>query len=602
MARRRSAFLVVVAASLGAAAVRGEDPPPVEQSLALKIREATLKAAKAMAARPPKAASMKDERTLVALALLRGGGRAERKVARELLDGWWDDANKETWIVPSANYELSLYIQALEGLSLVRIDEPSPTQEKPRFRVRQPSAEDKARLEKATRVLIASGVKTFEEKGLAWGYGIASLLEGTTSRGITFTNGREKDYWDNSNAQFSVLALHEAARAGVAIPKDVAEKVGRHFLLSALEVKARGKPGGTATGGEALDPLRWGYKKDDRTARESMLFAGLSSLAIARELGFKDPEVDTAIKRALVGIEPHVRRGGKAVNGEPGWGDPYQLYSIEKALDLLEIATVDGKEWFPPLAKQVLAEQAADGLWNGNFIDTSFYVIFLTRGTLSGERLVTSGLSGQPGDVVLPKSKKVVNAVQLLRAFGKAEGKEAAKAKAEADEAVSLLAAEGHGQDACLLRPLAELAAEKGPRADAALRWAKDLAGETVTKAQLDTAVGSYEGLRDTCDIAALRGALGKGSLIPIRAFAAAELVALRDRLGALVLCDACETLADQGPLLATAAGGRCARSFTDALTSLLVAALPELPAKGSPSGAQLKAVAKAAREKAAAK
>src|SRR5581483_6067677 len=113
--------------------------------------------------------------------------------------------------------------------------------------------------------------------------------------------------------------------------------------------------------------------------------------------------------------------------------------------------------------------------------------------------------------------------------------------------AVSLLAAEGHGADACLLRALCELAGEKGPKGDAAARWTRELCGESLTRTQLESAAAAYENLREVCDVNALRGALGKATVLPVRAFAASELAALQDRTGVLVLADACDTLADQG-------------------------------------------------------
>jgi hypothetical protein len=108
----------------------------------------------------------------------------------------------------------------------------------------------------------------------------------------------------------------------------------------------------------------------------------------------------------------------------------------------------------------------------------------------------------------------------------------------------------------------------------------------------------AYRALHDACDVKALRAALAAGSVLPVRAYAASELSSIGDKGAAPSLEDACDALADQAELLATNAGGRCARTFSEALASLLVASLPDLPAKGSPSGAQLKAVAKAAREK----
>jgi hypothetical protein len=595
--QRRRASLWLLASGFGlivSFSALAEDEKP----LPLRTREAVRKATKAIAKAEPKK-GIHDTRTLMALALLRGGGPDERKVARKLLDSWWEEAVKDENILDtSGNYELSLFIMALEGTSLVHVDDPEGTQEAPRFRVRAIAKSDKERLEKATRALLAGRVKTFEGKGCAWSY-LAAPLDETTRDGSSIKGLIKKgmgDEFDNSNTQFSVLALHEAARSGVAIPKDVVEAIARHFLGCAMEAKDVGRrrrdKDATPTGGE--DALRWGYREKD--FRESMHFAGLSSLGIARELGFTEDSVQKAIKRGLVGIGPMIARD-KSEKG--GMGDSYLLYSIEKALDILEVETVDGKPWFPPLAESVLKDQGASGLWDEDLIDSCFYVLFLTRGTLSKNRLIqTKGGDGSAGDVFLPKAKKTVNAVALLEAFRQTANEANKKA---ADEAVFALAAEGHGGDACLLRPLATLLADKGARADAAARWVREVSGQSLAKDKVEAAASAFEGLEEACDLVALRSVLAKEAL-PLRAYAASELAALQDKKGVADLAAACDGLASDATLLPTNAGARCARSFADALTGILVATLPDLPAKGSVPADKLKAVAQAARDRAAGK
>src|SRR4051812_37216470 len=112
MSSKRSLAALSATLVLGALSARGEDPPKEEKRpLALRIREATRKATMAIAAHKPDDGQIGDARTLAALALLRGGGRDERKKARELLDAWWEDVTKESFS-PTSNYELALYIQA----------------------------------------------------------------------------------------------------------------------------------------------------------------------------------------------------------------------------------------------------------------------------------------------------------------------------------------------------------------------------------------------------------------------------------------------------------------------------------------------------------
>ena len=590
-----AACIVVLASS---AALSDDSTRP----LAERIREATQKATRGIATAgvPSKGdATKNDARTLAALALVRAGGAPERKLARELLDGWWNDqvaASGRPHFIRSANYELALFIMALDGLSLERVEEPGKTtREAPRFKAHALPAADRARLEMATQTLLASAVKTCDGKGLAWGYGAATLREpGTEEPAHAFKPTFAQ--WDASNTQFSILALHDAARAGIAIPREVGPALVRHLLATALEndtmLVLRRKTHEKKESTELV--VGWGYAP--KVASDCMTFAGLSSLAIARELGGKDPALERTMKGALAiipSLVPDTTRELPANLRRSGWGPSYNLYSLEKALDLLEVAELEGKPWFPPLADHVLALQGKNGLWNDDVVDTCLHVIFLARGTLAKSRIVATGAGARsPGDVLLARTKKNVNVLEVLAAYDKDP-----KTRAAADEAVHALALEGHGEDACLLEPLAGLAARKD-RAEAASRWLTEISGVPLDATQARAEADAY-GALDGGEAKALRGALVERAL-PVRAYAARELAALQDRSAASDIVSACAALSKDTTLLATAAGARCARAFGDSLTGLLCAGLPELP-QGSVTPAQLKKLADAASAKIAA-
>jgi hypothetical protein len=606
--RRLAQVIVALSAPglLGALAGAEEDDP-----LAKEIRAATQKACVALAKAvtpPPAGGPLPREvtwslnpqvRPLVALALLRAGGAEQKKTARRLLDDWWKDCVERGG--DTSNYEIALAISAHEGLTVERIEDPHPTTVT-RYEAKPIEADVKERLGILARTLVAGRHPSADGKGCAWSYDVAAWQrEATAEKKPRKTGERKPDKpappaagrdFDNSNTQFSVLALHDAARGGVEIPADVVKAVAQHFLGVATREK---------TGAGGRESVHWGYGA--KGSQASMTFAGLSSLGIARDLGYKDDAVDKTIQDALPGIAALADRipppGG---TGCYGFGPSYDLYSLEKALDTLDVKELDGKDWFAPLAHKVLKVQGADGLWgSGDLVDSSFFVLFLTRATVSKARLVdgrTTGLAGGDplGEVFLPRTKTTVDAIALLRAY--AEAKDALPAKAAAEEALLALQQEGHGRDACLLGALAACIRKGGDRKDTATRWVREICGEPVKLEDLDGWDGTVRRLAKEHDRQALRTALGEKAPVPVRAWAASELAKLQCADAAADVIAATESLAIE-VVLDTPAGARCARAFADSLTGLTSSVLPALPPKGGVSQADLKAVAEAARDKA---
>lgn len=608
---------------LGVGLARADEPG--ESRLALRIRAATQTATKAIgkrfaaAEKVPSAfnfvQSKSQVKTLVALTLTRAGGPAEKELAAKLLDEWWQDCLAGAATSQTGNYELALAISALEGLTVDRIEEAHPTTVT-RYEAKPIAKEVAARLEAATAALLRGRSITANGKGCAWSYPMAPIVEGETVSAVpsggetTQTRARRPRApmpaaFDNSNTQFSVLALHDAARGGIKIPHEIAVEVAEHFL--ACEPALARSPDG---------PARWGYvgmglggapsfaPTNPRTTNEQnagMYFAGLSSLAIARDLGVRTKDVTVAIERGLLGVKDFIQAFEKPFPQahEGGGGTAYGLYSLEKALDTLELEKIDGRDWFPSLAERVLAAQDSEGLWGqGDVIDSCFCVLFLTRATISKKRLVDrrstgAGASASPGEVYLPRSKKTVDALELASDYASAEGPATDRARAAFDEALHALAAEGHGREACLLGPLATLLT--GTHKDQAARWLRELAGRNVTAAEASTAGERFAALVAAEDPKLLAQAVHETSLLlPLRAFAASALVGKKGA-SASVLLDVGDALASD-PLLETPAGSRCARAIGFALTGILCADLGTLPDKVSPD--DLRRVVATAREK----
>jgi hypothetical protein len=613
---RRLALALLVAATVTTfaldASIAGEPP-----SLAERIKRATALAARALAARA-KDAKLLDEgapkggvgaadihcgpfqdRTLVALALLRAGGAAERATARAILDRWWADAAAGKLGI-TGNYELALAVSALEGTGLERTDELRPNLAA--VYVAKPLAPDvQEKLGNATSALLAGHTTTHDGKGWAWSYFAAPLASGSGrtrdgAPGVPIVAG----VYDNSNTQFAVLALHDASRAGIAIPTSATDAIAAHFLDCASEPPGKAdEPSTGRTRSAPLRPLDWPYNTatPGLLPWRNMTLAGLSSLAIARHLGARG--LDVPIRRGLLSV-PDVLKGAPPVTKEGRGG--YFYYSLEKALDLLEVERLEGEPWFPPLATKILDAQTPSGLWEVDpagwdtdpLVETAFYILFLTRATVPDSRVVSRrptgpGVGGPevfPGEVWIARTRATVDAEALVRAYLEAQSPLAAEGLKAAREAVDALLADGQGRESCLFTLSGSLAAsDDRSKREQGERWARELAGTKAKPEELLEWGVRFERLlaaRRAHDPDTLRSALAEEKLAPpLVAYAASSLQAIAPGTAGPLVADALGRLAADEKILATDAGSRSARALAFVLSGALGRKLPELPARG---------------------
>jgi len=228
-------------------------------------------------------------------------------------------------------------------------------------------------------LLILRNVKWFEEtqkksghyRG-AWSYGLPANAPVALGEG------------DNSNAQFAVLALHEAQRAGV--PVDTA--VWRHAFTYWTRTQ---NPDGS-----------WGYKPNT-PGTGSMTCAGLGAVAMALEVleeGDASVEGDNvrccgahqkrdSIDRALLWLSKNF-----SVRSNPG-DDPrprnfllYYLYGLERSGRLTHQRFIGRHDWYREGAEWLIKEQDdLSGFWKGAglgendpHVGTCFALLFLSKG------------------------------------------------------------------------------------------------------------------------------------------------------------------------------------------------------------------------------
>jgi len=211
----------------------------------------------------------------------------------------------------------------------------------------------------------------------AWGYGDRSRV----------------GWWDNSNTQFALLGLREAAYAGVSIDQEVWELAQDHWL--------QGQGGGFAfDGGQRGNG--WDYT-GGRSAggTGSMTVAGVASLTITSEFLRNqagetatgdidccgaDPDDDQA--RAAIESGKRWLATNFRVSTNPGHSQYqlYYLYGLERAGRLTGTRLFGDRDWYREGARHLVENQdIRNGFWvstseRDEVLGTCYALLFLSKG------------------------------------------------------------------------------------------------------------------------------------------------------------------------------------------------------------------------------
>lgn len=203
----------------------------------------------------------------------------------------------------------------------------------------------------------------------SWGYKLAGR------GGTPGTNGE-----DRSNAQFAILALRDAAYAGIRIDRAVWKRSYDHFL------KSQNSNGG------------WSYRNgggSNSGVSGSMTAAGLSSLAITSRMLDDDSDVDADGKPDCCADHPPADafQNGRRwlatnfrISSNPGGSAHhlYFLYGLERAARLGHVRFFGRHDWYRAGASYLQAAQRGDGSWfegaYGGIAPTTFSLLFLSKG------------------------------------------------------------------------------------------------------------------------------------------------------------------------------------------------------------------------------
>ncbi|MEE8170707.1 MAG: DUF4159 domain-containing protein, partial [Phycisphaerae bacterium] len=179
---------------------------------------------------------------------------------------------------------------------------------------------------------------------------------------------------DNSNAQFALYGLHEAARAGARIDAKVWRLAATHW---ATAQRADGS---------------WSYTGPKHNGYGSMTAAGVASLIICGESVARSrekPYRNGAAQDCGRYVTPRPLAAGLNwlaknfdVRRNPNHHSYhyYWLYALERAGMLSGLKYFGEHDWFREGAAYLVGAQRGDGSWNRSLIDTSFGLLFLAKG------------------------------------------------------------------------------------------------------------------------------------------------------------------------------------------------------------------------------
>lgn len=197
----------------------------------------------------------------------------------------------------------------------------------------------------------------------------------------SWSYGANKGTGDNSNAQFALLALHEADRAGIRVRREVWARAQQYWAACV-------NPDGS-----------WGYTIGTSAGSGSMTCAGIASIWITSEhIGTPDARAAAeSVSCCGGGASPKVLENGLkwlgrrfSVVENPGTGGQtwlyYYLYGLERVGRFTARRFIGESDWYLEGARMfVTTQDGLTGAFRGGRIEdptvaTSFALLFLAKG------------------------------------------------------------------------------------------------------------------------------------------------------------------------------------------------------------------------------
>jgi hypothetical protein len=221
-------------------------------------------------------------------------------------------------------------------------------------------------------------------------------------------DGKAEAGGDNSNTQFAILALWTARRHGVPMDRSLA-LILKRFQTSQNQdgswgytySYAGGVPEGAAMTCVGLLGLAIGH--------------GFAVEAEGKDAGAKKPGAEGArdwrLLNGFVALSRHIGQPTGKMAGLP-MQNLYFLWSVERVGVLYNLSTIADKDWYRWGAEILVANQQAQGHWQGGSyhgnsptLDTCLALLFLKRANLVAD--LTSRLPFDPNDITREVNRKL---------------------------------------------------------------------------------------------------------------------------------------------------------------------------------------------------
>ncbi len=228
--------------------------------------------------------------------------------------------------------------------------------------------------------------------------------------------------FDLSNTQFAVLALGIGQKYGIQVPLDVVER----FVAMHLDLQRCEKEKGEVSLSYSVDllepekrkpnkavsarPGAWGYSRKNNDPYFAMTAATLGNLFVAEKIRYlqrrRSPHLQPALEGAFVWLDRNwtdLTKQHKRTGTKPTGNYYYTVWTLEKTMDLGEIALIGKRNWYQEEAAFLINDQNPDGSWSGGElkpIATCFALLFLSRSAsaepvLSAAPSIVTGKGGE---------------------------------------------------------------------------------------------------------------------------------------------------------------------------------------------------------------
>jgi len=297
---------------------------------------------------------------LVIYALLKSGADPDLPAISLSIEPMMYYASNRPGTERRGTYNAALVMLALDQLRVVRAQQ---AEEGSYIRPKEQANRDRLRLKYAMRQLLV-GLNNNQSSEHSYSYG----------------GGAGRGGHDMSLYQYAMLGMWAANRAEVAL------RPGWWNAQAEYLMKLQNEDGS------------WSYKPVKGPTR-SMTTAGIGSLAIChlmlnkkrieRQHIEQSPGDDGPPRVVQVAprteIEKAIEEGFKWL-ADKGAADtnPYYLYGLERVCTLTKTHAIGGNDWYEPLARRIVDQQAGDGSWAGHWgptVSTAWTLLFLSRAT-----------------------------------------------------------------------------------------------------------------------------------------------------------------------------------------------------------------------------